>query len=55
LVRCRGPSSRATPFSIYNTYAPEQVQYQLRDAEARIFVTEKAFVDRLRDLKDMTI
>jgi long-chain acyl-CoA synthetase len=31
----------ATPFSIYNTYAPEQVHYQLRDAEARIFVTEK--------------
>jgi long-chain acyl-CoA synthetase len=41
----------ATPFSIYNTYAAEEVQYQLRDAEARIFVTEKAFVDRLRDLQ----
>jgi long-chain acyl-CoA synthetase len=41
----------ATPFSIYNTYAAEQVQYQLRDAEARIFVTEKAFVDRLGDLR----
>jgi long-chain acyl-CoA synthetase len=41
----------ATPFSIYNTYAFEQVQYQLRDAEARIFVTEKAFVDRLGDLE----
>jgi long-chain acyl-CoA synthetase len=41
----------ATPFSIYNTYAPEQIQYQLRDAEARILVTEKAFVERLRDLE----
>jgi long-chain acyl-CoA synthetase len=41
----------STPFSIYNTYAPEQIQYQLRDAEARILVTEKAFIDRLRDLE----
>jgi long-chain acyl-CoA synthetase len=40
----------ATPFSIYNTYAAEQVHYQLRDAEARIFVTEKVLIDRLRDL-----
>jgi long-chain acyl-CoA synthetase len=36
----------ATPFSIYNTYAPEQIQYQVRDAGARILVTEKAFIDR---------
>ena len=41
----------ATPFSIYNTYAPEQIQYQLRDAEARILVTEKAFVERVRELE----
>ena len=25
----------ATPFSIYNTYAPEQIGYQVKDAEAR--------------------
>jgi long-chain acyl-CoA synthetase len=36
----------ATPFSIYNTYAPEQIQYQVQDAGARIMVTEKAFLDR---------
>jgi long-chain acyl-CoA synthetase len=36
----------ATPFSIYNTYAPEQIQYQVQDAAARIMVTEKAFLDR---------
>ena len=36
----------ATPFSIYNTYAPEQIQYQVRDAGARILVTEEAFLDR---------
>jgi long-chain acyl-CoA synthetase len=37
----------ATPFSIYNTYAPEQIQYQVRDAGARILVTEKAFLERV--------
>jgi len=37
----------ATPFSIYNTYAPQQIQYQLGDAETRIVVTEKAFLDRI--------
>jgi long-chain acyl-CoA synthetase len=41
----------ATPFSIYNTYAPEQIQFQVEDAEARIVVTEKAFEDRIRALK----
>jgi long-chain acyl-CoA synthetase len=40
----------ATPFSIYNTYAPEQIQYQLADAEARIVITEQALADRVRDL-----
>jgi long-subunit acyl-CoA synthetase (AMP-forming) len=37
----------ATPFSIYNTYAPEQIGYQVQDAGARILVTEKAFLDRI--------
>src|SRR3954451_16694082 len=41
----------ATPFSIYNTYAPEQIQFQVEDADARIVVTEKAFEDRIRALK----
>src|SRR5919109_621384 len=41
----------ATPFSIYNTYAPEQIQYQVRDAEARILVTEKAFLDRVKSIE----
>jgi long-chain acyl-CoA synthetase len=40
----------ATPFSIYNTYAPEQIQYQVQDAEARILVTEKAFLERVQDI-----
>jgi long-chain acyl-CoA synthetase len=41
----------ATPFSVYNTYAADQIQYQLNDAEARIVVTEKAFLDRLEGLE----
>jgi long-subunit acyl-CoA synthetase (AMP-forming) len=41
----------ATAFSIYNTYAPDQIQHQLKDAEARIVVTEKAFVERLQGLE----
>jgi long-chain acyl-CoA synthetase len=40
----------ATPFSIYNTYAPEQIQYQVQDAAARILVTEQAFLDRVRSV-----
>jgi long-chain acyl-CoA synthetase len=38
----------ATPFSVYNTYAPEQIAYQVKDAGARIVVTEKAFLERIR-------
>jgi long-chain acyl-CoA synthetase len=41
----------ATPFSVYNTYSPEQIQYQVKDAEARIVVTEQAFADRIRGLE----
>jgi long-subunit acyl-CoA synthetase (AMP-forming) len=41
----------ATPFSVYNTYSPEQIQYQMKDAEARIVVTEQAFADRIRGLE----
>src|SRR5215210_2482119 len=40
----------ATPFSLYNTYTAEQIQYQVDDAEARIVVTEEAFADRVRGL-----
>ena len=43
----------ATPFSVYNTYSAEQIQYQVQDAEARIVVTEKAFVDRVGGLEGM--
>jgi long-chain acyl-CoA synthetase len=46
---------RATPFSIYNTYAPEQVEYQLRDAGARIVVTERAFAGRIRGVEHVIV
>ena len=41
----------ATPFSLYNTYTTEQIQYQVEDAGARIVVTERAFEERVRALK----
>jgi long-subunit acyl-CoA synthetase (AMP-forming) len=34
----------ATPFSIYMTYSPEQIEYVVSDAEARILVTEQSFL-----------
>jgi len=37
----------ATAFSIYNTSAPEQIEYLLGDARNRVLVTEKAFLDRV--------
>ena len=40
----------ATPFSLYNTYTPEQIQYQVNDAAARVLVTEEAFAERVRAL-----
>jgi long-subunit acyl-CoA synthetase (AMP-forming) len=45
----------AIPFSIYNTYAPEQIDYQLKDAGARIVVTEKAFADRIRGVEHVIV
>jgi long-subunit acyl-CoA synthetase (AMP-forming) len=44
----------ATPFSLYNTYTTEQIQYQVEDAGARILVTEKAFAERARGLTGLS-
>jgi long-chain acyl-CoA synthetase len=38
----------ATPFSIYNTYSPEQIEHLVGDAGNRILVTEQAFLDRVK-------
>ena len=43
----------ATPFSIYNTYAPDQIGYQVADAGARILVTEKAFLERIEAVEGL--
>src|SRR3979490_559948 len=37
----------ATPFSMYNTSAPEQVTHLVADADPRIIITEAALVDAL--------
>jgi long-chain acyl-CoA synthetase len=44
----------ATPFSLYNTYTTEQIQYQVDDAGAEIVVTEQAFADRVRALEGVS-
>src|SRR2546423_5407700 len=35
----------ATPFSIYNTYSPEQIEYTVSDTKNHIFVTESQYLD----------
>ncbi|MDQ3934150.1 MAG: long-chain fatty acid--CoA ligase [Actinomycetota bacterium] len=42
----------AIPFSVYNTYSPEQIEYLVSDAKNRIVVTEQAFLDRVRKVKE---
>jgi long-chain acyl-CoA synthetase len=41
----------ATPFSVYNTYSPEQIEYLVGDAECPIVVTEQAFLDRMLEVQ----
>jgi long-chain acyl-CoA synthetase len=38
----------AVPFSIYQTSAPEQIQYLLSDAQSKVVITEQAFLDRIQ-------
>src|SRR6188472_3647976 len=37
----------AIPFSIYNTYTPEQIKHLLTDAESKVAITEQAFAERI--------
>jgi long-subunit acyl-CoA synthetase (AMP-forming) len=37
----------AIPYSIYQTYAPEQIQYLLSDAESKLVITEQAYLDNV--------
>jgi long-subunit acyl-CoA synthetase (AMP-forming) len=41
----------ATPFSIYQTYAPNQIEYVVSDAGARIVITEPAFVENVLEAR----
>jgi long-subunit acyl-CoA synthetase (AMP-forming) len=44
----------ATPFSIYNTLAPEQIAHLLHNSECRVVVTESQFVERIAAAKPGT-
>jgi long-chain acyl-CoA synthetase len=40
-----------TPFSIYNTYTPEQIQFVVSDAGARILMTEQAYLPQVLEAR----
>src|SRR3954447_18911203 len=42
----------ATPFSIYNTYSPEQIEYVVSDAGAKVAVSEEALVDGVLEARE---
>jgi long-subunit acyl-CoA synthetase (AMP-forming) len=42
----------ATPFSVYNTYSAEQIEFLVSDADNRIVVTEKQYLDTVMKVKD---
>ncbi len=41
----------ATPFSIYNTYTAEQIEYLVTDAGARILICEQAYLPRVLEAR----
>ncbi len=41
----------AIPFSIYQTYAPEQIEYLLSDAESKLVITEQAYLDNVAEAR----
>ena len=41
----------ATPFSIYQTYAPEQIAYVVSDAGARVAIIEQQFLDNVLEAR----
>lgn len=44
----------AAPFSVYNTSAPEQIDYYLNDSAAKVVVAEEQFVAKLLAAKEGT-
>jgi long-chain acyl-CoA synthetase len=41
----------AVPFSIYQTYTPEQIQYLISDSGARVALVEQAYLDRMLEAR----
>jgi long-chain acyl-CoA synthetase len=41
----------ATPFSIYTTYTPEQIEYLLSDAQSRVVICEQQFLGQVREAR----
>jgi long-subunit acyl-CoA synthetase (AMP-forming) len=41
----------AIPFSIYQTYTPEQIQYLISDSGARVALVEQAYLDRMLEAR----
>jgi long-subunit acyl-CoA synthetase (AMP-forming) len=48
LIDCAALHLGATPFSIYNTSTPDQIEYLLSNAGNRVIVTEQAFLPTVR-------
>jgi long-chain acyl-CoA synthetase len=48
LIDCAAMHLGVVAFSIYNTSAPDQIEFLLRDSGARVAVVEEAFRDRVR-------
>jgi long-subunit acyl-CoA synthetase (AMP-forming) len=40
-----------TPFSIYNTYTPEQIQYVVSDAAAKVLICEQQYLPQVREAR----
>src|SRR5918995_3573766 len=45
----------ATPFSIYQTFTREQVEYVVRDAGARVALIESAFAEQFPELEHVLV
>ena len=41
----------AIPFSVYQTYAPEQIEYLLSDAESKLIITEQAYLENVSEAR----
>jgi long-chain acyl-CoA synthetase len=41
----------ATPFSIYSTYTPEQIQYLVNDADAKVLICEQQYLAQIREAR----